>query len=339
MVNHLKKLFAVTFLLPLLLSLGGCPCGFDCSDDDDDKVDNGPSVLTLGFSDANIDDITRLVVEVDSITFKKSGTEDVLVDTFVIDAVEQDSFQVNLLDYQGRNQFIVIEGLELATGSYDTLLITLLDGDINYSFVEESDGSLKVLNVPAGGLALSGLQLVAGEQSVTVEFNLALSVQHQEADDSYLLAQDGIRIEDNAVAASLSGRVATELFDTVTPCDEKLDPQSGNRIYLYSGTGLSEDLLADVYTNGSSTAVPDNAIAPYAVAALVKNTLTGVWDYAFGFLSPGGYTLAFSCDAAGDDPVDFDDLTIPLPLEQIYEIDLSEAEQSICDLELEGSCS
>jgi hypothetical protein len=64
----------------------------------------------------------------------------------------------------------------------------------------------------------------------------------------------------------------------------------------------------------------------------------GTWQYALGFLPAGDYTLAFSCDAADDDPVDYDSITVPLPDNQAYELSLDEGGQEVCDLGLEGSC-
>ena len=58
----------------------------------------------------------------------------------------------------------------------------------------------------------------------------------------------------------------------------------------------------------------------------------------FGYLPAGAYTLAFSCDAAEDDPVDFDDISVPLPDDQTYEIELEAGESAICDLAASASC-
>ena len=69
-----------------------------------------------------------------------------------------------------------------------------------------------------------------------------------------------------------------------------------------------------------------------------EDALTGRWQYALGFIAAGNYTLAFSCDAAGDDPVNYDGIVIPLPVEQVYEIELSEGESAACDLVVSGSC-
>jgi hypothetical protein len=334
------KLLPVLIATPLLLSLGGCPCGFNCSSSSDDD-DNTPATLTLGLSDASVEELSQVVIEIDSITLTRSAADDVVIDTFTIDKLnltDVSSFQVDLLDYRGRNQLVVIDALELDVGSYNEVVVKLLDGDINFSFVQENDGSIKVLNAPTGGISLPGVVLASGQQAFTIEFGLAQALQYQGTSDTYLLASEGVRIEDNATAAGLTGRVDSTLFDQVTPCDAKTDPESGNRIYLYSGTGLSPSELADVHTTASDNNIPDDALAPFAVATLVENVLTAGWDYAFGFLPVGSYTLAMSCDAADDDPVDYDDIVVPLPTDQVYEISLSEGEQSVCDLADDAQC-
>ncbi len=338
MQKALKILGATLLLSIITASIGGCGCGFDCNNGDNNDE---PAKLSLGFSDSAPEDLKQVVIEVDSITFRRSGAQDVVVDSFTIeelDLVAVDSFQVDLLQYRGRNQLLVIDSIELDPGSYSEVLISLLDEDINQSYAQEADDSLKEINASTSGLSLPGMTLSADAQQFTVEFSLAQSLQFQSSDDSYLLANDGIRVEDNATTASLSGRVDSNLFDTVSPCNEKTDPESGNRIYLYQGKGLSDNQLVDVFTNGSSNEVPDDALAPFTVAALIENTLTGNWDYAFGFLPTGDYTMAFACDTADDDPVDYDELVVPLPTDQVYEITLSEGEQAVCDLSDGGGC-
>jgi Domain of unknown function (DUF4382) len=334
-----RKQVAAVVMVPLLLSLGGCPCGFDCNNDSDTPPE--PTTLTLGFSDAAVDELVRVVIEVERITFRRTGAQDVIVERFTINElglVEAESFQIDLLQYRGRNQLLAIEGLALDTATYDEVLISVLDGDINFSFVEQADGTVKPLKLPMSELSLQAIRLNAGAQAFTVEFGLAQALRYQTVDDSYELTTDGVRIEDNAQVASLTGRVDSSLFDSVPPCNEKIDPQAGNRIYLYSARDLVGEELADMVTGDSATALPDNAMAPFAVAGLIQNVLTGNWEYAFGYLPPGSYTLAFSCAARDDNPVDFDGIEIPLPLAQIHNIDLSAGDQAICDLLDDNSC-
>ncbi len=331
-----RQLAPGVFLLALL---GGCGCGFDCGGDDDDRPVN--TALTIGFSDEVLDELKQVVLDVDSITLVGDGTADVVVDTFTIPELgvtDSDSFKINLLDFRGRRQLLVVSDLEVDTGVYSGLTIRLLDGDINLSYVQESDDSLQRLFQPAGGIALTGFTLANSEEAYTVEFGLALALRYRAASDDYLISSEGVRVLDADSAASVSGRVASSLFDTVDPCDGKADPEAGNRIYIYRGHAL-DGTLADVHTGDSGTAIPGDAIAPVAVAALLENRLVGSWEYSAGFLEPGDYTLVFGCNSANDDPVNYDGIILPLPDNQRYEIRLGTGEQEVCDLSPEAGCS
>jgi hypothetical protein len=338
MNNVIVKMLSLSLLVPVLLSISGCPCGFDCSRDDDVE----PGVFSLGISDASLEDLSRVVLEVDRITLRQTGATDIVIDSFTIDALdlnEADSFQIDLLSYRGLNQLLVIEGLGLTRGTYSEILLEVKDDDINYSFVEAFDGSMTILNISTDGISFPGFEISSGTQQYTIEIGLAQALEYDGDSETYLMTNNAVRVENNATAASLSGRVDSSLFDLEAPCDSKIDPLAGNRVYLYSGTALADNTLSDVYRSDSANTVPDNAQAPYAVAALVQNVLTGGWDYAFGFLPAGDYTLAFACNTAEDDPVNYDGFVVPQPSEQRYEINLSEAEQASCDLALAASCS
>jgi len=333
-MQKITVFLAAVLLFPsMALLLPACSCGFDCNNDDS----KGTAVLTLGFSDALPEDLKQVVIEVDSITFRRTGAEDVVVDRFTIDGASVDTFQVDLLLFRGRNQFTVLDDFELESGTYSQVRIAVLGGDVNRSYVQEADDTLRAISVAGGVLALPGMKLAKSSQTFTVEFGLAQSLQRQSSGD-YLLAADGVRLMDNATAASLSGRVDSSLFDSESPCSEKSDPAAGNRIYIYQGSKSASDQLGDVFTSNSATEVPDGVVAPYAVASLVRNSLTGRWDYVFGYLPAGDYTLAFACDTATDDSVDFDGLVVPLPAAQLYPLKLSAGEEATCDLKESGSC-
>ena len=48
--------------------------------------------------------------------------------------------------------------------------------------------------------------------------------------------------------------------------------------------------------------------------------------------------MAFACDTQEDDPVDFDDLVVPQPENQVYELTLDEEERAVCDLDEAADC-
>ena len=331
------KLMLSGLLLALLAPLGGCGCGFDCNSDDA----GNPAVFSLGMSDSLPEDLKEVVIEVDSITLRRSNGTAEKIDTFTIEAlglVDAASFQINLLKYRGLTQLVVISGLQIPTGTYDEVSLEILVGSVNRSYVKLQNDSLREITVQDGILDLPGIRLSSGTQRFVIEFGLAQALKYQSATDKYLLANTGVRIENTAKAATISGQVDSGLFDAVAPCSEKSDPQTGNRIYLYKGVDLVANNLADVFTSASTEAIPSSAIAPFAVASLVEDSFTGNWEYSVGYVPPGDYTLAFACNTADDDSVNFDDLVIPLPSNELREFSLSEGEKVVCDLEANGSC-
>ena len=260
-MNTLMKILMYSLPpLVLLLALGGCSCGFDCNNDRDNNNDNNPARLSLGFSDSLPEDLTEVVIEVDTITLRRSGVEDIVIETFTIPAlnlVDEPTFQMDLLDYPGTKQLVVITDLELIPGSYNEVSIAILTSDENQSYVQkEDDDNRKALKVTNGFRSLPGIQLASGNQPFTVEFSLAQALQYIELTDTYLLTTDGVRIEDNLTAAKLTGTVEDDLFNSVSPCDEKTSPTKGNRVYLYQGTDLLEENLADVFTSQSTEPPP-----------------------------------------------------------------------------------
>ncbi len=329
---------ALVLLAVAQAALQGCGCGFDCSGS---GSRNSPAVLTLGFSDEAVEALKQVVIEVDSVTFRRTGAEDVVVDRFTIPALgvtDADTFQVDLLQYQGLNQLRVIQDLELATGDYSGLLLGILGDDVNRSFVQQSDDTVKPIRVSGNSLSLPGPALASKDQRFTVVFSLAQALDYRADTDDYLLSTTGMRVMDNALSASISGRVSRDLFDTVAPCDTKTDPEAGNRVYLYRDSGQAATALADVFTEASVATPPAAATAPYTVASMAEDTLTGSWQYAAGFLAAGNYLMAFSCAAADDSPVDYDGITIPLPDGQLYRFELVEGEAGVCDLAVGATC-
>jgi hypothetical protein len=187
-------------------------------------------------------------------------------------------------------------------------------------------------------LTLPGLRLRSGNQPFTVEFGLAQALSYQAASDTYFLSNTGVRLANNLTSATLAGTVNSSLFNTVPPCNAKTDPLKGNRVYLYNGGNLLPENLVDVFTDASTESPAATAVAPFAVASMARNSLTGFWEYAFGFIPSGTYTVAFACDTQSDDAIQYNALTIPLPINQRYEITLREAQSGVCNLSDSGRC-
>lgn len=337
-MKTMLKFMLFSLLLAWLAPMAGCGCGFDCNSDDSDD----PAVLTLGMSDSLPEDLKEVVIEVDSITLRRSNGTEEKIDTFTIDTLDledEPTFQIDLLQYRGVEQLEVVSGLQIPRGTYNEVWLEIIDGSVNNSYVKLQNDSLWEITLEDedGILELPGIVLSSGRQQFVIEFGLAQALKFRTSSNDYLLSNTGVRIEDIAEAATVSGEVDSSLFNSVAPCNQKSDPQTGNRIYLYKGVDLVASNLADVYTSASTQTVPTGAIAPFAVASLVEE-VDGSWEYSFGYVPAGDYTMAFACDTADDDSVNFDDLVIPLPSNRLWELDLLEGEDVVCDLEASGDC-
>lgn len=339
MKRFLAVVFGTVMVVALTVPLAGCPCGFDCSDDSEPS---GPALLNLGVSTDVFTDAKAVVITISSLRLIGSGTtEDVFIDTFDVDGLglsDADTVQLDLLQYPALNQLLLVTAQEIEPGDYAAVSLAVLDGDVNLSSVLDNQDQENELNVANGELRVEGFNLGSGPEAFTITFSLARALQVREASDDYLLTATGARVTDNESSASIAGRLAGDLFNTVTPCDEKTDPEKGNRLYLYKDLD-EEEQAVDAFTAGNSNEIPDLAVAPYAMSSPTENSLSGGWEYAFGFLPAGQYTLRFTCAAESDDPIDYDGLIIPLPEDQEYSIDLTTSEAATCDIEVGASCS
>lgn len=304
---------------------------------------NKIGTISIGLTDAPVENAKQVVIEIDKIIFKKVGEDDVVVDRFNstdLSIIDADTFQIDLLAYQRGSQAIVINQLELKAGTYSSIVISIIDGDNNRSFVLEDSGGSDIqteLSTASSGLQLQGLTVAAdGEQTFTIKFDLQKSLL--KVGGRYQLVTAGIRLQDNQDSTYISGDVDASLFNTDSPCTEKTEPTVGNIVYLYRGHGLDVTKLVDVYAPDIATSVPADAIAPYASSAVVDDG--GSWKYDFSFLPAGDYTLAFSCQAENDDPQNYDALVVVFPEDQIKELPAIAGGGVICNLPItNGSCA
>jgi len=299
--------FLLAASLPLFLAA--------CSDSDSNSYSN----VDFSVSDAPVEGLSAVTIAFDRLEFIHSDGERIFYD---IDGYEQ----VNLLDYPDTQSALIISDIPLRVGEYKNLIIHIKpDQDLNYVIKTNALGVQEDLKQPSNKLKL-GSFTVADEavQAFTIEFDLrqALVLRgNQNNNNGYNLKPHGVTIVDNGNAASIRGSVAASLLDA-----GDCDAATGNIVYLYQGIGLDVDALidnvdlldVDFEDNNSPEA---GSIAPYA-----STGINGANEFAFGFLPAGGYTLAFSCSAVGDDPIQFDDFMIPNPVGQVVDITLSMGE-------------
>lgn len=330
-----KKLISIC-CASLLLSA----CGSSSSSDSSASSDSSPATsdVSIRFSDAPVDELESVMITVDKLTFNRSGT-DIVVDTFTseeLNLIDSETFQLDLLDFQGLESSLVLDSVELPVGDYQNLRVTILNDDETY--VEEADNAThKELKVPSGELKLGGFSVSAtSSQTFVVEFGLQQAMTYNPGPDRYILKPRGVRIVRLEDAASISGTVDL----STSSCLPTEDASLSHIAYLYNGHDLATDLLGDVFVRetdlDSSESriagtdfdddVPDTIIAPAVSTSIDENG-----DYLFPYLNSGDYTVAISCNAAADDATLYDGITIPAPAGLVVELALAKEMAMTCD--------
>ena len=324
--THRFLVLAVTLISVAMVFLG-------CSEEDATPS----TVVNIALSDAPIPALAEAVITIDRVTINRPG-DDIVVDEFPNpdpDGEPLDTVTIDLLDYQGTDFIVLVEGLELEVGSYQNMRLEVIDEDTDFSWVvEEGDDTRKELKVPSDELKLGGFEVEdVGVQTFVIEVPLETAMTYNPGPpgpDRYILKPRGIRILDVAAAVTIQGLVDFDAIGLVSPCDEKPATEVGNVVYLYPGLGLDVDTLGDQF-DPDLPGAPDGIIVPYASEGV--NEETG--EYAFTFIPAGSYTVALACDAEGDDPDVWDEIVIPLPDGEICEVTLAAGEQATCNFPLD----
>jgi hypothetical protein len=186
-------------------------------------------------------------------------------------------------------------------GSYGQVrLMVNADGNANDSYIVLADGSMHGLIIPSG--AQTGLKLVSGFTvpssgvvDYTVDFDLRKAITCPPGQGPACILKPAMRLVDNTTVGNIQGQITSTLPSGCTP-----------GVYLYSGTVTRPEDM-------NSTAPAGDPNQPIASKVPVADT-TPPYYYQFTFLTPGTYTVAFTCQAAQDNPGQADASVILIPV-------------------------
>ncbi|WP_163932866.1 DUF4382 domain-containing protein [Paraferrimonas sp. SM1919] len=271
--------------------------------------------VSFYISDAPVDNAQAVVVNYSGITL--SGDEG---DVFypVTDAEgNETTAQINLLDYQNGDSYLLLSNLDIPAGSYKSLIVntegcqTHAGASAEFCYVVNDQGQ-HPLSTPSNKLKLGGIDIAAeGQQEFTIEFNLRKALVERGKGEQYNLKPHGVSVLENRTKAHIEG-VVDEALLTANDCDG-----NSSFVYLYPQNDGAQP-LADAFDPAMDDVA--DVVAPIASAAVVQNAESNEWGYKIANIVGGDYQLAFSCDAASDNPEIYDGLTIPNPEGQVHDV-------------------
>ena len=242
----------------------------------------GSAQMTLAVADAPVDGAQSVVVEFTGVQLIPNSGNPVTI-TFPSPRI------IDLLKDSGTASAQLFDQ-PIAAGAFGQIrLMVVADGDPAHSYIMLSDGSMHGLLVPSG--AQTGLKLVSGFTvpmsgvvDYTIDFDLRRSVVCPPGQAPTCLLKPALRPVDNAAVGNIQGMVAaTSIPPACTP-----------GVYLYAGTVTAPE-------DYNSTAPASDLNQPMASKVPVLDQ-SGDYYYQFTFLTPGAYTIAYTCQAAADNP-------------------------------------
>jgi hypothetical protein len=275
--------------LLLAATLGQAACGGGGSA----SSDNGPALgtLSLAITDAPVHDVAEVWVQFSGISVKpKAGSP--------IDYVFDEPRTINLLALSDAKTASLLSDQPLAAGAYNWVRLNVnADADGTFdSYVLTDIGAMVELEVPSQqGLQLSSGFTVTQNQATAfvIDWDLNKGLVAPAGANSWKL-RPSLRITDQNTFGTISGSVAESLMMADT-CSNDLAEDIGNNVYVYAGS--------DIVPSDISGADTDPL-----VTAEVKQDINGLYGYIMTFLSPGDYTVAFTCQAIDDSPDTVDNL-------------------------------
>jgi hypothetical protein len=238
--------------------------------------------LTLGVTDAPVDDATAVVVKFTAIELKPEDGN-----AFTIELSPAPS--IDLLALAGGNSRTLLEAHTVPAGNYQWLRL-LIEAQQNQpsSYIDLASGERFPLFVPSG--SESGLKLIRGftvaagsTSNFTIDFDLRKSVVAPPGQAPNYLLKPVLRMVDNLQVGTISGTVAAALV----PAD--CSPQ----VYVFTGAGVIPDDL-------DTAPAPD--VDPLVSVPVTLDAASGEYRFRAGFIEAGDYTASFTCNGATDTP-------------------------------------
>lgn len=283
--------------------LAGCSGGSDSDN-------SGTGTLTVGITDAPVDDVTELWVSFVGITAKPQNGEQI---SWTFDDMPRN---INLLSLQGGVSENLMSNETVPAGAYNWIKI-----DINpevgssYAVLETNGQTIDVIvDVPSDRLRfVNGFTITQGQNfrlmiDWDIHRSLSIPVGQQIEDQQVAHLRPAWRVTDLASFATISGSVATGLVEDdrgegQKNCTETTPPYS-DKVYLYDLMDHETGVFDDIFVSETLSE------GPIATAGVNWNADTSSYEYQIHYVDARDpdilddpqhdYTLAFTCQGGND---------------------------------------
>lgn len=267
-----------------------------CGNNEDKVYSGGSGTLTLQVTDAPVDSAEHVYIQFHGLEIQGANgmrttlyyCQDPADATWTVVSTSSCGTpaapkQIDLLALTGGLADELLNGYVLPAGHYSWIRLLVDTAGLRDSYIVAAGGAEYELTIPSGdetGLKLNrGIRVPAGGNAdFTVDFDLRKSV-HLTGTGEYLL-RPTLRLADNTLAGAIAGTVDPALVPAgCTPA-----------VYVFNGAGIAPDDIDGTPAD------------PVTTAAVKLDNGSGEYRYKAAFLEAGDYTVAYTCQAAADDP-------------------------------------
>lgn len=284
------RLFGVlTWLVAATLALAACSGGGAGSS-------KGPTSVTMRLSVADAppaDGAPHVVVQFTGVELTGNGGNTVTISF-------SSPKNIDLVTQSGTASAELFDQ-PIQPGTYGQVrLMVNADGNASDSYIVLADGSMHGLIIPSG--MQTGLKLVSGFTvpssgvvDYTIDFDLRKAITCPPGQAPACILKPALRLVDDTTVGNIQGQVMSTLPTGCMP-----------GVYLYAGTVTRPEDM-------NSTAPSTDTNQPLASKVPVA-TSAPPYYYQFTFLTPGTYTVAFTCQADKDNPDQADAAVTLIPV-------------------------
>jgi hypothetical protein len=260
----MKRLIPVLVLS--LLALSGC------------GGDSGSGRLNLDITDAPADGASSIVVEFTGVSAQpETGA--------AIRYSFRQPVQIDLAELQSGVSASLLQNLPLPAGHYKSLTLEVsATPGAKDSYVVDATGKHGLVLAGSGVTVPGGFDVQGGMGTTfIIDFDMRRAVLPPAGASSDFRLISALRMLDERVAGNIIGTVPAG-FSAASGCTPV--------VYVYAGEVTPRDLDASAPV----------ATQPVTETPVKLDTDFGPYRFTAAYLPAGVYTLAFTCDAANDDP-------------------------------------